>query len=150
MSPQFMVQKALDIPAGLFNDDGLAGLGIQGTAASGGHWLLVALRASRRQPEGNWGEILTSCDLPDTALEAAFAWLNEEAQRHGWRLVMWDNQNSRLPDGMKPFLAVAQAVLANDKFVPAPGVAYADETPSVKSDGSTNRHTNGEMNDRCG
>jgi hypothetical protein len=121
MSPSFTVQKALDIPAGLFNDDGLVGLGIQGTAGSGGHWLLVAQRASRRQPEGN------SCDLPDTALDTAFEWLTEEAQRRGWRLVMWDNQNNRLPDDVKPSFAVAQAVLANEKFVPKPGVVYADE-----------------------
>jgi hypothetical protein len=124
----------LQIPAGAFNNDGLAVLLLQG-GRYGGDWTVVASGGPERD---TWGEFCTSIDdrrkralltdpgYPDRAAETAFIWLMDQAKRQGLRVVGWECMNSHYGPGEAPYFCAAQAIVANESFVPAEGVIYAD------------------------
>ena len=132
----YEVTSPLDVPASAFNPDGIAVISING-GRYGGHWVINAFVDVR---EESAGEIETTYDLrrsdltkddryPDLAADTAYVWLHDHVKKHGWRLLMWENLNSQYGPDERPYFSTARAVIGNDKFVPAPGVRYADEIP---------------------
>lgn len=127
--------KNLDIPTSTFNDDGIAVIDIRG-GRYGGHWVINAFVAGADEREA--GSIETCYDLrrddltkderyPNLAADTAYVWLHGEMKQRGWRLLAWENLNQHYPAGERPYFMAARAVIGSDKFVPAPGVKYADE-----------------------
>lgn len=126
--------QPLDIPAGAFNDDGLAVIMIPG-GRYGGDWSINFMGPA----DVKCGSLFTSVDerrkralqsdpgYPDRAIETAFIWLVGQAREHGWRVVAWECFNSRYGEDERPFFCLARAIVASEKFTPAPGVTYADE-----------------------
>lgn len=123
----------LDIPVAAFNADGLAVLAVPG-GRYGGDWVVCFVA-----DDVKCGEISTSAGAakrvllpdpgyPDRAIETAFAWLAGETRKHGWRVVGWECFNSRYGPAERPYFCLAQAIVASEAFVPAPGITYADET----------------------
>ena len=131
--------KTLRIPTEAFNDNGIAVLDIHGGRYDG-HWVIDAFiaGANKRSDEPEIGGIETCYDLqrddltkddryPDLAVDTAYVWLNDEMKKLGWRLLAWDNFNGQQDPGMRPYYIAARVVIGSDKFVPSPGVKYADE-----------------------
>jgi hypothetical protein len=127
--------SSLELPDGQFNADGLAVLFLSGSRA-GGDWMIAASAAADSR---QLGEFQTSADesrkqrllqdprYPDLAIESAFTWPSGQARDRGWRVFGFECLNGRYGPGEPPYFCLAQAVIANAAFTPAPGVAYADE-----------------------
>lgn len=64
---------------------------------------------------------------PDRAVETAFIWLMSEAPKHGWRIVAFESFSDRYGPAERPYFCLARAIIASERFEPAPGVTYADE-----------------------
>jgi hypothetical protein len=123
----------LHISVSHFNEHGLAVLMLAG-GRYGGDW---TVRANSR--DNTVGEFRTAVDdrrkqallkdsgYPDRAIESAFIWLMEQAKRQDLRVVSFENLNGKYAEAERPFFCLAQAVVANEIFKPAPGVTYADE-----------------------
>jgi hypothetical protein len=121
--------KDLNISASHFNEHGLAVIMLTG-GRYGGDWSIAA--ASR---DNTLGEFRTTVDdrrqqallndpgYPDRAVETAFIWLVDQ----GMRVVSFENMNGRHAPAERPYFCLAQAIVANVSFEPAPGVTYADE-----------------------
>lgn len=132
----YEVHEALQVSTSSFNDDGLAVLMVHG-GRYGGDWEINARLSSddpSREPRGSIGTSRGRTSTkderyPDLALDSAFVWLNDEAKKRGWRLVHWESLNDNFPSDQKPYFVLARALLANERFVPAEGVIYADEIP---------------------
>jgi hypothetical protein len=127
----------LAIPAGLFNEHGLAVLTLQG-GRYGGDWVITPVSQDGRYLAG--GEFTTSAGserrmqalltdpgYPDRAIETALIWLMGEAKRQGLRVVMFECLNGQYPETDRPYFCAARAVIASQSFKPAPGVIYDDE-----------------------
>lgn len=136
MPLHYDVEEELNIPAELFNADAIAIINING-GRYGGDWVISA---SARGVDESLGQINTSHDrsrydltqderYPDLAVDTAYVWLHDHVKKHGWRLLVWENFNSQIGPDERPYFAYARAVIGSDKFVPAPGVKYADEIP---------------------
>lgn len=127
-------QDPLDIPGSAFNADGLAVIMVPG-GRYGGDWSV----SFRGPADAEYGSLFTSVDdrrkqalesdpgYPDRAIETAFIWLAGQAREHGWRVVGWECFNSQYGEAERPYFCLARAIVASEKFTPAPGVTYADE-----------------------
>lgn len=132
----YITGKALDIPAGAFNADGLAVLIAQG-GRYGGDWHIAFTAQDDRQEAlgrfqtdagGATAKRALTGDpgYPYRAIESAFIWLMEQAKAHGWRVVGFECLNSHYGPDEAPYFCAAQALVAGDSFMPQPGVFYAD------------------------
>ena len=121
---------ALDDTA--FNDDGLAALLVSGSRY-GGDWQMAASTCAGNSPCGSFwtarpGSVSPDDPgYPDHAVAAAFAWLAGQARDRGWRVLLWENLNDAYAPAERPYFTLARAVLGSERFVPQPGVQYADE-----------------------
>ena len=127
---------ALDDTA--FNDDGLAALLVSGSRY-GGDWQMAA---SAGNGNGSCGSFWTARpgsvspddpQYPDMAVTAAYAWLAGQARDRGWRVLLWENLNGAYSPAERPRLALARAIIGSERFVPLPGVQYADEEEGASS-----------------
>jgi hypothetical protein len=123
----------LTIPAGDFNDDGLAVIILQG-GRYGGDWTVHAMidgdslgEFSTEVDARRKAELQTDPGYPDRAIETAFIWLMGEAKRQGMRVVFFECLNSRYDAESRPYFCAAQALVASAAFTPEAGVTYADE-----------------------
>ena len=115
-----------------FNDDGLAVLFVSG-GRYGGDWKMTA---SLSAGGGSCGSFWTARpgpvsednpQYPDMAVTAAFSWLAAQARAREWRVLSWENLNSKYGPAERPYFALARAVLGSKRFTPLPGALYADE-----------------------
>lgn len=136
MPLHYDVEEELNIPNEAFNADAIAAIDINGSRY-GGDWIISA---STRCVDESLGEIHTSydrsrCDLTqderysDLAADTAYVWLHDFVKKHGWRLLAWQNFNSQMGPDERPYFVSVRVLIGSDKFVPAPGVKYADEIP---------------------
>jgi hypothetical protein len=125
--------EALDIPESAFNSDGLAVLMVPG-GRYGGDWSVTFVgpddvkfgkifTAAGRSKQ----ELLNDPRYPYLAAETAFIWLVGQAREQGWRVVSWECFNDQYGEDERPYFCLARAIVASEKFTPAPGAAYADE-----------------------
>lgn len=136
MPLHYDVEEELNIPAELFNADAIAVIDING-GRYGGDWVISA---SARTVDESLGQINTSHDrshhdltqderYPDLAADTAYVWLHDHVKKHGWRLLTWECFNNQMGPDERPYFMSVRAAIGSDKFVPAPGVKYADEFP---------------------
>jgi len=128
----------LSIPAAEFNEHGLAVIMLSG-GRYGGDWVIGASASADGGELGVLGEVRTSVDdrrkralendpgYPDRAIETAFIWLMGEAPKHGWRVVGFECLNDQYGPAERPYFCLARAIIASERFEPAPGVTYSDE-----------------------
>ena len=128
----------LELDDTAFNDDGLAGLLVSGSRR-GGDWQMAAASAAGNSPCGSFwtarpGSVSPDDPgYPDHAVAAAYAWLAGQARDRGWRVLLWENLNDAYRPAERPYFALARAVLGSERFVPLPGVQYADEEEGASS-----------------
>jgi hypothetical protein len=123
----------LNIPAGDFNGDGLAVVMLSG-GRYGGDWAVHALIDGdslgvlhTEVDDRRKHELQSDPGYPDRAIETAYIWLTGEMKRQGMRVVSFECHNSKYGPDERPYFCLAQAIVASEAFVPAPGVTYADE-----------------------
>jgi len=124
----------LQIPPDVFSSDGLAVLLLQGGRYGGDWHIAVTTAADQTDCLGSFQtaphqqqELLTDPRYPWLAIETAFIWLMAQAQEHGWRVVSWDCLNGHYGPDEAPYFCAASAIVANEAFIPQPGVTYADQ-----------------------
>jgi hypothetical protein len=136
MPLHYEVETELTVPAEAFDANAIAVIDFNG-GRYGGDWVISA---STRCVDESLGEIHTSYDrsrydltkdvrYPNLAADTAYVWLHDFVKKLGWRLLSWDNFNSQMGPDERPYFVSVRAVIGSDKFVPAPGVKYADELP---------------------
>lgn len=127
----------LSIPDSQFNEHGLAVIMLSG-GRYGGDWVIGASASADGGVLGVLGELRTEAGsskatlerdprYPYLAIETAFIWLVGEAHRHGWRVVGFECLNDQYGEAERPYFCLARAVVASEKFEPAPAATYADE-----------------------
>ena len=124
----------LSIPPDQFNADGLAVIFLSG-ARYGGDWTVTTSVSADGPVLGgfNTGAGASRPALkgdpryPYLAIETAFIWLRGETARLGWRVVGFECLNDQYGERERPYFCLARAIIAGERFTPAPGVAYADE-----------------------
>ncbi|MEV5279743.1 hypothetical protein ACFYMW_25755 [Streptomyces sp. NPDC006692] len=71
---------------------------------------------------------LTDSDrYPQLGLDTALIWLLSEAKEMGYRLLLWEDERDQVPAEAAMFTIGARVAFGSARFVPAPGVVYADE-----------------------
>lgn len=106
--------EPLSIPAGQFNEHGLAVIFLSG-GRYGGDWVISVSASADGGELGVLGEVRTEAgsarpalepdpSYPYLAIETAFAWLRGEAEEKGWRVVGFECLNDRYGPGERPLL----------------------------------------------
>lgn len=124
----------LQISESEFDANGLAVIMLAG-GRYGGDWVVRASTSADGEALGEFrtasgsskAELQRDPAYPYLAVETAFIWLMGQAPKREWRVVHFECLNHRYDKAERPFFCLAQAIIANRAFTPAPGVTYADQ-----------------------
>lgn len=121
---------SLNLPAGVFNSDGLAVVMLSG-GRYGGNWVVKAIPDADGDPANPAGQFTTFAGspkaallhhprYPDLAVETAFIWLMGQVMHLGLRVVRFECLNSQFDEATRAYSCLARAVIANRSFTPSP------------------------------
>jgi hypothetical protein len=109
-------EQKLEVPAPLFNKDGLAVFTLHGTRYGGDYWPISVLTGPAADATTQGEVLIEGTDDPDAAVTLAIAWVAAECDRLKLKIVHQETHNHRYGVKERPFFVLATVILAAEDW----------------------------------